>query len=124
MGIRSLSIVSIPVSDQERAKDFYLNTLGFNLVADEPQGELRWIEVKPPTGEAALTLVNWFPSMPAGSLKGIVLSCDDADQSYEELKAKGVAFQSAPETAPWGRFATFDDPDGNEWVLVSEVPNT
>ena len=42
-------------------------------------------------------------------------------RSYEDLKAKGVNFQSAPDTALWGRFATFDDPDDNGWVLASEV---
>jgi catechol 2,3-dioxygenase-like lactoylglutathione lyase family enzyme len=122
VGLRHIAIVSVPVADQEVAKEFYVSILGFELVTDSAFGDQRWVEVKPPGSDTALTLVNWFPTMPAGSLKGIVLACDNADESYEELKANGVNFQSAPETAFWGRFATFDDPDGNGWVLVSEVP--
>jgi catechol 2,3-dioxygenase-like lactoylglutathione lyase family enzyme len=121
VGLRHIAIVSIPVSDQESAKDFYVNTLRFELVSDSVFGDQRWIEVKPSGTDTAVTLVNWFPTMPAGSLKGIVLACDNADESYEDLKAKGVNFQSTPETAFWGRFATFDDPDGNGWVLTSAV---
>jgi catechol 2,3-dioxygenase-like lactoylglutathione lyase family enzyme len=122
VGNKNLAIVSIPVADQERGKDFYVNTLGFELVSDSESEGQRWVEVKPLNAETALTLVTWFPTMPPGSLKGIVLSCDNADDSYAELKAKGVKFLSEPENAFWGRFATFDDPDGNGWVLVGPPP--
>jgi catechol 2,3-dioxygenase-like lactoylglutathione lyase family enzyme len=70
MGIQRLAIVSIPVSDQQRARDFYTNTLGFALVRDAPfRYNTRWIEVTPADGQPSFTLVTWFVSMPAGSLR-------------------------------------------------------
>ena len=65
-----VAVVSIPVSDQDRAKDFYTGVLGFRSVVDQQleQG-LRWVMLGAPDGGPAITLVTWFPSMPAGSLK-------------------------------------------------------
>ena len=55
---RDVVIVSVPVSDQDRAKQFYVETLGFELVRDNPMGaDQRWIEVKPPRAQTSLTLV-------------------------------------------------------------------
>ena len=114
-----LQVVSIPVSDQERAKWFYTQTLGFDLRADNPMGpDARWIEVAPPGGQTALTLVNWFATMPAGSTKGLVLGCADLEGTYTALQERGVRFHGPIEEQFWGRFATFDDPDGNGWVLM------
>jgi len=59
--------------------------------------------------------------MPPGSLKGIVLECDDVQASRDELAARGVTFLQDIEEQPWGTFTTFDDPDGNGWVL-SQAP--
>jgi catechol 2,3-dioxygenase-like lactoylglutathione lyase family enzyme len=72
-----VAVVSVPVSDQERARDFYVEKLGFELVEDRVLGDQRWVEVRPPGGPTSLTLVTWFPSMPAGSLKGLVLETED-----------------------------------------------
>ena len=119
MGIRSLQVVSVPVSDQDRAKAFYVDTLGFTLRRDNPMGpDQRWVEVVPPQGETSLTLVTWFPTMPAGSLKGIVLATDNIEADYAELSQRGVAFHGPIQKEFWGTFATFDDPDGNGWVLT------
>jgi catechol 2,3-dioxygenase-like lactoylglutathione lyase family enzyme len=118
MAIDRISVVSVPVSDQQRAKSFYTETLGFELLADSPFGEgQRWIQVGPKGTATSITLVTWFETMPAGSTKGIVLECDDLDGTYRELAARGVQFDGPVQDAPWGRFATFDDPDGNGWVL-------
>jgi len=119
MGITRLRAVSIPVTDQGRAKDFYVNKLGFTLNADSegPDGQ-RWVEVSPPGGGTSLTLVIWFPTMPAGSLRGLVLDCEDIQTTYDDLAARGVAFDGPIETAFWGTYATFADPDGNGWVLA------
>jgi catechol 2,3-dioxygenase-like lactoylglutathione lyase family enzyme len=118
MSIEHLSVVSVPVSDQERAKSFYTETLGFDLLADNPFGDgQRWIQVGPKGAATSLTLVTWFETMPAGSTKGIVLECDDLDATYQELAARGVHFNGPVQEEPWGRFATFDDPDGNGWIL-------
>jgi catechol 2,3-dioxygenase-like lactoylglutathione lyase family enzyme len=123
MSIEHLSVVSVPVSDQERAKSFYTETLGFELLADNPFGEgRRWIQVGPKGAATSLTLVTWFETMPAGSTKGIVLECDDLDATYQELAGRGVRFNGPVQEEPWGRFATFDDPDGNGWVLQKSAP--
>ena len=123
MAIDHLSVVSVPVSDQERAKSFYTETLGFELLADSPFGEgQRWIQVVPKGTATSITLVTWFETMPAGSTKGIVLECGDLDGTYQELAARGVRFDGPVQEAPWGCFATFEDPDGNGWVLQTSTP--
>jgi catechol 2,3-dioxygenase-like lactoylglutathione lyase family enzyme len=69
MTISKVQLFSIPVSDQDRAKAFYVDTLGFDLVTDAAMGpDMRWVMVSPPGAQTAITLVTWFPSMPAGSL--------------------------------------------------------
>lgn len=119
MAIQRLAIVSVPVSDQDRAKRFYIGVLGFVEGRDSPFREnARWIEVKPTTGSAlTITLVTWFPSMPPGSLRGLVLLADDLDATYETLRNRGLSSATEIQVAPWGRYATFSDPDGNGWVL-------
>ena len=116
--IDRVQIVSVPVSDQERAKDFYLNTLGLELRQEAPFGDgMRWIEVAPEGSTASLTLVTWFESMPPGSLQGLVVATDDIRPTHEELVAKGVPFDSPPTEMPGGTQAVFRDPDGNGLVL-------
>jgi catechol 2,3-dioxygenase-like lactoylglutathione lyase family enzyme len=118
MTIHKVQLLSVPVSDQDRSRDFYVGVLGFALVSDTQLGpDMRWVMVAPPGGQTALTLVTWFPSMPAGSLKGLVLETDDLEGDVARLKADGVAIDGGIEDAPWGRFAQFEDPDGNGIVL-------
>jgi catechol 2,3-dioxygenase-like lactoylglutathione lyase family enzyme len=117
VAVTHIQLVSVPVSDQARAKTFYTETLGFELVADNPFGDQRWIQVAPRGAETGVTLVTWFETMPPGSTKGLVLETDDVDASYQELGARGVRFNGPVEEQFWGRFATFEDPDGNGWVL-------
>lgn len=116
-----LSIVSVPVSDQERAKIFYRDILGFQVVREadmEGTPGRRWIQMKPPSGLSGISLVSWFDAMPPGSLQGIVLDTSDIDRAREKLHANGLDITPVQE-ATWGRFATFRDPDGNSWVLVT-----
>lgn len=123
MTVKHIALVSIPVSDQDRAKSFYTETLGFELVADNPYGEgQRWIQVAPKGAATGLTLVTWFETMSPGSTKGLVLETDDVDTAYKELAARGVRFNGPVKEQFWGRFATFNDPDGNGWVLQQAPP--
>jgi hypothetical protein len=81
-------------------------------------GSMRWVMLRPPAGGTAITLVTWFETMPAGSLRGAVLGCDDLEKTLADLAARGVSFnEDEVQEAPWGRWKTFDDPDGNGWVL-------
>lgn len=124
MTITHAQLFSIPVSDQDRARDFYVHTLGFELISDTQMGpDMRWVMVKPPGGQTALTLVTWFPTMSAGSLKGTVLETDDLEGDVEHLSGLGVIIANGIEDAPWGRFVQFDDPDGNGVILQASSAN-
>jgi catechol 2,3-dioxygenase-like lactoylglutathione lyase family enzyme len=117
MAIKHLKIVSIPVRDQEAAKRFYQETLGFEVRMDAPfMPGARWIELAPAGAQTVLTLVTWFENMKPGGVTGLVLETDDVDGDAALLKERGVEI-SVIEPAPWGRYATFSDPDGNGWVL-------
>ncbi|HTW05294.1 MAG TPA: VOC family protein [Streptosporangiaceae bacterium] len=125
MAITNLEVISVPVSDQERAKQFYAQTLGFTVEIDSNFGEsMRWIMLRPPGSNTRITLVTWFDTMPAGSLNGSVLGCDDLEATLAELDARGLAFaEEEIQQAPWGRWKTFTDPDGNAWVLQQNNPD-
>jgi catechol 2,3-dioxygenase-like lactoylglutathione lyase family enzyme len=118
-----IQVVSVPVADQDRAKAFYLDKLGFEEVSDAPYGEgMRWVEVRPPGSPTSFTLVTWFPSMPAGSLQGVVLDTPDVQQAYRELMSRGLHLSHEPRQEFWGTFTTFSDPDGNGFVLAQASP--
>jgi catechol 2,3-dioxygenase-like lactoylglutathione lyase family enzyme len=118
MAIAGVSVVSVPVSDQERAKQFYVEALGFELTRDDDSVPgIRWVQVTPRAGGTSLTLVDWFESMPAGSLQGLVLACEDLERQCEQLEAEGVEFDRPLARQPWGTEAVIRDPDGNRLVL-------
>jgi predicted enzyme related to lactoylglutathione lyase len=118
MAVQDVIVVSVPVSDQERAKAFYVDMLGFELQRDDDTVPgIRWVQVAPKAGTTALTLVTWFPSMPPGSLRGLVLSSGNLQADYEQLVAKGVQFDGPPQQQPWASEAVLRDPDGNRLVL-------
>lgn len=118
MAMKAIQLFSIPVSDPERAKAFYVDTLGWELVRDDAMGpDQRWVQVRPRGGDTSVTLVTWFESMPAGSMRGVVIETDDLEADQAALLAGGVRVDAAIEEAPWGRWVTFDDPDGNGFVL-------
>jgi catechol 2,3-dioxygenase-like lactoylglutathione lyase family enzyme len=119
MALKDVIVVSVPVSDQERARAFYVDQLGFELVRDDDTVPgLHWVQVKPKGGGTSLTLVTWFDTMPAGSLQGLVLTSSDIQADYEELVAKGVEFEGPPERQSYATAETvFHDPDGNKLVL-------
>ena len=123
MPITQVQIVSIPVSDQDRAREFYVDVLGFTLLTDRQFApDMRWVAVGPPAGHTAFTLVTWFPTMLPGSLQGTVLESDDLEGDIAALTEKGVTVSELQE-APWGRFVTFADPDGNGIVLQASAPD-
>jgi catechol 2,3-dioxygenase-like lactoylglutathione lyase family enzyme len=120
--ISQVKFVGIPVRDQDRALAFYRDKLGFRVHTDQPMGEKqRWIELKIPGAETAVVLFT-----PEGQEERIgtffngAFACDNVARTYEELKAKGVAFDHEPKKEPWGTFTIFRDPDGNSFVLGSK----
>ena len=117
MSLTHVQLLSVPVADQDRARDFYVNTLGFELIADIPMGpDQRWVQVGAPGAQTSLTLVTWFETMPAGSLRGLVIESDDLTADIEALGARGLAVSDV-QAAPWGQFVTCEDPDGNGLIL-------
>jgi len=118
MGVSAVQLFSLPVSDQDRAKHFDVDVLGFELVNDAQMGpDMRWVQVRPPGGSTSITLVTWFDSMAPGVVKGTVLETDDLEGDVARLRSLGVDIPGDVEAAPWGRYVTFDDPDGNGLVL-------
>ncbi|HEY8459728.1 MAG TPA: SpoIIE family protein phosphatase [Blastocatellia bacterium] len=112
------------VRDQDRSLKFYLDQLGFNLVADNRfEGGGRWIAVAPPDGSALLALVTPAAGSEEhdliGQAKQIVFIADDVDAVYEEWRKRGVRFLHPPQTPIWGGiFTVFEDPDGNSFVII------
>jgi catechol 2,3-dioxygenase-like lactoylglutathione lyase family enzyme len=122
MAIESFEIVSVPVSDQEGARSFYRDILGFELIRDEPMGpEARWIQLAPPGCRTTIALVTWFEAMPPGALQGVMLNVTDIDADHATLTARGLPLTAIGQE-PWGRYAMFSDPDGNGWILRQPPP--
>jgi catechol 2,3-dioxygenase-like lactoylglutathione lyase family enzyme len=119
-----LTHVTVYVSDQDAAKAFYTETLGFALVEDNTSiPGMRWLSIQPPGGQAQIVLFKAGPGPKGGEAKaggwtGMVLHCPDLDATYAELKAKGVEFTAEPSDVPWGRHTNLRDPDGNEFNVV------
>ena len=119
--IEGVQVVSVPVTARDRAKDFYINVLGFELRAENAFAEgMRWVEVAPQGSTTLLTLVAWFEAMPPGSLQGLVFAVDDVQATYNELLAKGVPFDFPPREMPGGVQAVVRDPDGNGFVIAGQ----
>jgi lactoylglutathione lyase len=122
MALGQVTHVTIYVSDQEAAKDFYAGKLGFEVTSDQQFGPgMRWLTVRPRAGGANIAL--WPGDAPMGGgriggFTGVVLHCDDLDATYAELSARGVTFPEPPKDVPWGRDATLADTDGNEINIV------
>jgi predicted enzyme related to lactoylglutathione lyase len=121
VNITHLSLVSVPVADQHVAKSFYTEMLRFTVARELVEGEAQWVELALNGTTPTITLVTWFPQMPAGSLQGLVFDTDNIAQAREELRARGVEI-SPIEGDPWGQYARFSDPDGNGLLLRQKAP--
>ena len=119
--ITHIKFVGIPVRDQRRSLEFYTQKLGFRVVTDQPfDDKQRWIELKLPRSETSIVLFT-----PEGHEDRIgtffngSLACDNVQETYEVLQARGVEFVKPPQAQPWGMFAIFKDVEGNQFVLSS-----
>jgi catechol 2,3-dioxygenase-like lactoylglutathione lyase family enzyme len=115
--------VMVPVGDQDAAIAFYTERLGFSLVADVAFGEAdRWVEVAPPGGGAALSLVPPRGDYKTGRMTGIALTSPDVRADHAALQAAGVdvdaEIMGGDGTVPLLFF--FRDLDGNHLMLVEE----
>lgn len=119
--IARVKFVAVYVKDQGRARDFFADKLGFEVVQDTPFGEgFRWIEVRPPGAETRLALFTpQGMEDRVGTFSPVVFACEDVRATFDELSARGVAFKQEPKEESWGVSAMFDDPDGNTYLLSS-----
>jgi len=117
--IKQIKFVSIPVRDQARALDFYTEKLGFTIITDKPFDEKqRWIELRIPKAETRVVLFTPpGDEGRVGSFMNLSYACDDLQQTYAELSARGVKFEGPPQVQPWGTYAIFKDSEGNSFVL-------
>ena len=114
--MKALEIISVPVTDPQRSKAFYLQ-MGLELVIEAPFSATQmWIKLRFPEGTTCITLVNWFPQMPAGCLTGMTITTDDIDADIARLNKNGITTGKIDDT-PWGKFSSIKDPDGNIWNL-------
>ncbi len=123
MVVGNLSVISIPVRDQDVSKKFYIDKMGFEEVGDTSLGDgTRWIMLRPIGSNTAIALVTWFKSMKPGSLRGLVLSVASLKETMRELKASGFKLDGdAVQKAPWGHWISVDDPDGNGWIIQQDL---
>jgi catechol 2,3-dioxygenase-like lactoylglutathione lyase family enzyme len=122
MSLPHLSVISIPVSNPDVSKDFYVDALGFEVEMDQSSPAMRWVMLRLPGAETAITLTTWFETMLPGSLRGTVLSVPDIDATAADLRSRGLIDEDAEiESAPWGRWVTMEDPDGNGWVVQQDA---
>jgi catechol 2,3-dioxygenase-like lactoylglutathione lyase family enzyme len=130
--ITNVSLVNVYCLDQDQARDFYVNTLGFQPHTDITTGDgFRWVSVTHPNQpELELTLMTPGPPLDAegadfirrqlekGQMGGLGLRVDDCRKTYEELTARGVTFLQEPSDRPYGVEAIIRDVSGNWLVLV------
>jgi catechol 2,3-dioxygenase-like lactoylglutathione lyase family enzyme len=119
--ITEVGRVIVPVSDQERALEFYVGTLGFEKRMDVPFGRGdRWIEVAPAGGAAAIAIVPPPEGKPIGVDTRISLTTDDVDATHEYLRQQGVDEDSEVMRMgdPVPPMFFFRDPDGNSLMVV------
>lgn len=126
-----LELIVLSVADVDRAKAFYVDQAGFRLDVDHRAGEeFRVVQLTPPGSACSISIGKGIARAAPGSAEGLHLVVTDIEAAREELVGRGVAvgevfhFGAAgrtpgldPERRDYGSFATFDDPDGNGWLL-------
>jgi predicted enzyme related to lactoylglutathione lyase len=116
-----LELVSIPVTDVDRAKAFYTEQAGFNADHDHRvSDELRFVQLTPPGSACSIALGTGVTDVQPGSVRGMQLVVDDIEAAHAELSGRGMDVSDVQDF-PWGRFVFFSDPDGNGWA-VQQLP--
>ena len=116
-----IELIYVPVTDVDRAKDFYVK-IGFNADHDQAPFEgLRFVQMTPPGSACSIAFgIGLGNDLEPGKQNTIQVVVPDADEALAHLRSVGVEAQGVDDQA-WGRFVTFDDPDGNTWTL-QELP--
>jgi catechol 2,3-dioxygenase-like lactoylglutathione lyase family enzyme len=125
-----LSLVAIVVREYDPAIDFFVGTLGFELVEDSPSltndgRPKRWVVVRPPGAATGLLLARAdgadqaaVVGQQAAGRVGFFLHVDDFEDAYLRMSSAGVQFVTPPRSEAYGRVAVFRDIAGNKWDLI------
>ena len=117
-----LELVAVPVSDVDRAKEFYADKVGFNLDMDRTVSEaLRFVQLTPPGSGCSIAIGTGLIETEPGSVQGLQLVVADIEAARADLVGRGVEASPVQDFA-WGRFVFFKDPDGNGWA-VQQLPD-
>jgi catechol 2,3-dioxygenase-like lactoylglutathione lyase family enzyme len=129
-----LELVVIPVSDVDRAKEFYAEKLGFAVDVDhQPNEQFRVVQLTPPGSACSITIGVGVSQVTPGTYQGLHLVVDDIEAAAADLSERGVDVGEPfhfgaegqtpglhPERSDYGTYLSFSDPDGNGW-LIQEV---
>jgi predicted enzyme related to lactoylglutathione lyase len=118
--LRHVKFANLPVTDQDRALAFWRDRLGLTVATDEAYAEgWRWVELELAGAETRVVFTKRPNDAPSAE-PDLILICDDVEESFRALSAKGVAFTQEPTEAPWRpgeRYALFRDSEGNLVML-------
>ena len=117
-----LELVALPVTDVDRAKQFYVEKLGFNADMDATVSEdMRFVQLTPPGSACSIASGLGITDAAPGSVRGMQVVVADVAKAREELLERAVDVSDVQEF-PWGKFVYLADPDGNAWALQELVP--
>jgi catechol 2,3-dioxygenase-like lactoylglutathione lyase family enzyme len=117
-----LELVSVPVSDIDRAKAFYTEKAGFNADHDHVvSDEIRFVQLTPPGSACSISIGKGLVDTAPGSAQGLQLVVTDIQAAHDELAGRGVEVSDV-QSFPWGDFVFFKDPDGNGWAVQAIPP--
>jgi len=115
-----LELVSIPVTDVDRALSFYTEKAGFNADHDHRvSNDIRFVQLTPPGSACSIALGTGITESPPGSAQ-VQIVVSDVQAARAELVERGAEVSDVQEF-PWGSFVFFSDPDGNRWA-VQQIP--
>lgn len=112
-----IELIFVPVTDVDRAKDFYVK-IGFHADHDQrPTDDIRFVQLTPPGSACSIAIGEGLGiDLEPGRQNTIQVVVPDADAALAQLREAGVEARGVDEL-DWGRFVSFDDPDGNTWTL-------
>lgn len=119
-----LELIQVPVSDVDRAKEFYVDKVGFTLDHDhQVNDQVRFVQITPPGSGCSIAIGTGLGDKPMepGSVKGLQVVVSDINEAHGQLSRNGVEV-SEVQHFPWGDFVFFTDPDGNGWAVQAIPP--
>jgi catechol 2,3-dioxygenase-like lactoylglutathione lyase family enzyme len=116
-----IELVFVPVTDVDRAIEFYVDKVGFTLdMQARVNDQVRFVQVTPPTSACSIAFGTAISDMVPGTQDGIQVVVPDAEAARQDLVSRGV--DATPvQVLEWGSFTSFSDPDGNTWT-VQQLP--